>query len=353
LEDLVLVEFRVDGDDNAYGFIPGAVSGKKVLVEGHLDTVFDEDTPLSVTEKDGRLYCPGIGDDTAALALLLSVLRAIRHADLNPVYTLMAGGTSGEEGEGDIRGIKAMLRDNPALTACLALEPGDAGLITKSAIGSRRYEFIFTGPGGHSWSAYGLPSPIHAMGRAIAKMAAVGTPENPRTTYTVGVVGGGTSVNSIANRASCKLDMRSAGPEALSAVETVMLGLVREAVEEENAFRAASGGSVAVENKLIGDRPAGNQPDDAPIVQASWAVHEALGVSPKIGAASSTNANAPISKGIPALVVRTGGASGGVHTLDEWFDPNGMHLGAQATLLLLFALAGLQGVCDPLKLHER
>ncbi len=351
LEALGVTECRIDADDNAYGFLPGSGDSSKVVLEAHLDTVFPKETPLAITEKDGVFYCPGISDDTAGLAELLSILRAIRHAGLKPVRTILAGGTSGEEGEGNIRGIRAMLRDNPDVAACLALEPDDAGMLTKGAVGSKRYEFIFTGPGGHSWLAYGLPSPLHAMCRAVAKMSDVITPSEPRTTYTVGVISGGTSVNSIAHSSRCKLDMRSVSTKALAEVERTMLRLAQEAVDEENAFRAASGQKVAVEVVCIGDRPAGEQDENSPIVQAAWAANEALGNTPVITEPGSTNANAPISQGIPALVIRTGGKSGGIHSLDEWHDPRGMDKGAKAALLLLFALAGLQGVTQPLALR--
>ncbi len=350
LEKLGVTQCRVDADDNAYGVIPGLKS-PKVLLEAHLDTVFPKDTPLKVEEKDGKLCCPGISDDTSCLAIVLSVVRAINHAGLKPVYSLLVGGSSGEEGEGDLRGAKAFLRDNPDLVAYLPMEPGAPGLITKGAVGSKRYEFAFSGPGGHSWSAYGLPSPIHAMARAMAKMSNVTTPENPRTTYTIGIVNGGTSVNSIAHSASCKLDMRSISAEALAEVERTMLSFVQESVDEENAFRAASGQKVEVKTTLLGDRPAGDQPDGALIVQSACAVFEALGVTPNVGPARSTNANVPISQKVPSVVVRSGCLSGGHHSLNEWLDPKNAHIGAQAALLMLFLLAGLQGVSEPLALR--
>ncbi|CAK7055251.1 MAG: Acetylornithine deacetylase [Desulfovibrio sp.] len=337
----------IDTHDNAFGYVKGK-TGPTVAFEGHLDTVFAEETPLKITEKDGRIYCPGIGDDTAGLATVLAVLRAIQHAGLEPVGTLLLGGTSGEEGEGDIRGIKGLLDDHKEIAALVSMEPGPLGNIVYGAIGSRRYEFVFKGPGGHSWSAYGLPSPIHAMGRAIAKMADITTPVTPKTTYTVGVVSGGTSVNSIALEASLKLDMRSVSPEELAKLEKVMLTLVDEAVAEENAFRKESGGVITVDKNLIGDRPAGQQADDAPIVQAIWSAIKATGGEPKLMPPSSTNANAALNRKIPAVVLRTGGATGGTHTLDEWFDPNGSELGTKAALLLIFALAGLAGVTEPI-----
>ncbi|MCL1889112.1 MAG: M20/M25/M40 family metallo-hydrolase [Desulfovibrionaceae bacterium] len=349
LSGLGLRNCRMDREGNAYGFIPG--DGGKILLEAHLDTVFEAWTPLEVTERDGRLYCPGIGDDTAGLALLLSVLRAVRHTGLKPWLSIMAGGSSGEEGEGDLRGLKAMLRDHLDLKACLSLEPGTLGGITKGGTGSKRYEFIFTGPGGHSWHAYGLPSPIHAMGRAIAKIAGVRVSAEPKVSYTVGLAEGGTSINSIAGRASCKLDMRSGDAAALDRLEKEMLTLVRQGLEEENSFRAASGKQVQLEIKPAGERPPGDQPENSPIVLAAISVFQALGIPPILEAPGSTNANAPISRGIPALALRTGGECGNVHALDEWFNPQDMYRGAQAALLLLFTLAGLRGVTEPLPLQ--
>lgn len=343
------VDCFVDSHDNAFGYVRGG-DGPVVVVEAHLDTVFDASTPLNVTEKDGRISCPGIGDDTAGLANVLSCLRAITHAGLVPSGTFLVGGTVGEEGEGDIRGIKGLLDDHKNINAVVSVEPGAGGHVTYGAIGSRRYEFVFKGPGGHSWFAYGLPSPIHAMGRAIGAMAEVAPGASPKTTYTVGIVEGGTSVNSIANEARMKLDMRSLSPESLAALEKTMLGIVDGAVKAENSFRADSGQKITVEKILIGDRPAGVQPETAAVVQAACAAIAGVGGEPNLTPHSSTNANAPISRGIPAVVLRTGGATGGTHALDEWFEPEGSQMGAKATLLLLFALAGLPGVVEPVAL---
>ena len=347
LEKYGATEAFIDSHDNAFAYVRGG-SGPLVAFEGHLDTVFDESTPLKITEKDGRIYCPGIGDDTAGLATVLTVLRAIKHAGLKPKGSILIGGTSGEEGEGDIRGIKGLLDDHKEITGLVSMEPGPVGNIVYGAIGSRRYEFVFKGPGGHSWSAYGLPSPIHAMGRAIAKMSNVEAPETPKTTYTVGIVSGGTSINSIALEARCKLDMRSVSPESLAELEAKMLKLVEEAVAEENAFRAKSGEKLTVDCVLIGDRPAGEQADSAPIVQAIWSSIAAAGGQPKLMPPSSTNANAALFRKIPAVVQRTGGATGNTHNLEEWFDPKGSEQGSKSALLLLFALAGLEGVTEPI-----
>lgn len=345
LEKYGATEAFIDSHDNAFGYLRGG-KGPVVVVEGHLDTVFPESTPLKITEKDGKIFCPGIGDDTAGLAGVLALLRAVKHAGLEPAGTVMFGGTAGEEGEGNIRGIKGLLDDHKDISAVISVEPGPVGNIVFGAVGSRRYEFVFKGPGGHSWSKYGLPSPIHAMGRAIAKMSEVTTPETPKTTYTVGIVEGGTSVNSIALEARMKLDMRSISEEELGKLEKIMLKLVDEAVAEENAFREKSGAKITVDKNIIGDRPAGDQPSDAPIVQGIWSAIAATGAEPKLLPASSTNANAAISRGIPAVVLRTGGEAGGEHALEEWFSPEGSQQGVKTSLLLLFALVGLKGVTE-------
>lgn len=347
LEQYGATEAFIDAHDNAFAYIRGG-SGPVVAFESHLDTVFPQATPLKITEKDGRIYCPGIGDDTAGLATVLAVLRAIRHAGLKPRGTLLVGGTSGEEGEGDLRGIKGLLDDHKNIAGLVSMEPGSIGNFIYSCVGSRRYELVFKGPGGHSWGAYGLPSPLHAMGRAIAKMSDVTTTEDPKTTYNVGVVSGGTSVNSIALEARCKLDMRSICSKSLAELEAKMLKLVEEAVAEENAFRAKSGKKITVDCVLIGDRPVGQQPETAPVVQSIWAAITGAGGQPKLVPPSATNSNAAIARNIPAVTLRTGGATGGTHALDEWFDPKGSEQGTKAALLLIFALAGLEGVTDPI-----
>ena len=345
LEKYGATDAFIDAHDNAFGYLRGG-NGPVVVIEGHLDTVFPESTPLQVTEKDGKIFCPGIGDDTAGLAGVLALLRAVKHAGLEPAGTVMFGGTAGEEGEGDIRGIKGLLDDHKDISAVISVEPGSSGHITFGAVGSRRYEIVFKGPGGHSWGKYGLPTPIHAMGRAIAKMSDVSTVENPKTTYTVGLVSGGTSINSIALEARLKLDMRSISAAELEKLEKTMLAFVDEAVAEENAFRKESGAVITADKILIGDRPAGDQAQDAPIVQGMWAAITAIGADPLLLPPSSTNANAGISRGIPAVVLRTGGDAGGEHALGEWFMPEGSQAGVKTSLLLLFALVGLKGVTE-------
>ena len=214
------------------------------------------------------------------------------------------------------------------------------------ATGSRRYEITYRGPGGHSWNAFGLPSAIHALGRAIAKIGDVQTPSQPKTTFTVGTITGGTSVNSIAADASMLLDLRSASEAELKKLETEVLALLQVAADEENARWGSS--AICVEIKLVGDRPAGQQSPDLPIVQAAWAASEAVAVPPEFGPASSTDANLPMSLGIPAIRLCGGGAEGNNHSLDEWYDPANAYRGPQKVFLTLLGLVGVAGVSEPL-----
>lgn len=348
LEKYGATDCVVDKEGNVLGYLRGSGSVRpKILVEGHLDTVFAEDTPLKVTEKDGRFYCPGIGDDTAALACNLSILRAIEHAGLKPVGTLVFGGTVGEEGEGNARGIRALMREHQDIDAVISVESHDAGYICLQGIGIRRYQFEFSAPGGHSWKDFGNPNAIHAMGRAIAKIADLTPPQSPRTSFSVGIVNGGTTVNSLPHTASMKIDMRSVDPTELTRLASTVQSLVEEAVAEENLkWRAAQ--RVDRSLKVIGDKPAGSLPEDSITAQITMAAAEAIAVPITIAGPSSTNQNIPVNMGIPAVVVGSGGSFAGVHTLEESYSPVGSFKGAQTILLMLFALAGLSGVTEPL-----
>lgn len=338
----------MDSEGNVLGYVYGTGPARpKILVEGHLDTVFPEETPLAVTEKDGRFYCPGIGDDTAALACNLSVLRAVRHAGLKPVGTLIFGGTVGEEGEGNARGIRFLMREHDDLDAVLSVESHGAEHVCLQAVGIRRYEFEFSGPGGHSWRAFGTPNPVHAMGRAVAEIADLTTPLSPRTTFSVGVVSGGSSINAIPQTARMKVDMRSVDPEELSRLASAVQSLVERAVAEEN-LRWRSAERITFTMKVIGDKPAGTLPEDSVVAQTALAATEAVDLPAKPAGPASTNQNIPVNMGVPALVVGSGGTFKGVHSLEESYTPAGSYKGAQKVLLLLFALAGLSGVTEPL-----
>jgi acetylornithine deacetylase/succinyl-diaminopimelate desuccinylase-like protein len=346
LRELGLKDVRMDTEGNVYGVRPGK-GGPKIFVEAHLDTVFPAGTNVNPVEKDGKLYAPGIADDSRGLAALLSVVRALNASGVATVGDVIFCGSVGEEGLGDLRGMKAFFREHGDIAASLSIDGTSASRITYQATGSHRYEVTFTGPGGHSFGAFGLPSAIHAMGRAIAKIGEVETPKEPRTTFTVGTVSGGTSVNSIAAKAQMLIDMRSNSMDELLNVEGKILPLIDEAVADENA-RWGSDKKVSAAIRLVGDRPAGDQPVDAMVVQAAWLATKAVGREPVLTGASSTNANLPISIGVPAVTIGGGGSDGRNHSPDEWYDPTGAYLGPQKIFLTILGLAGVEGVTRPL-----
>lgn len=338
---------RMDELGNVSGCVNGAAPRPKVMFDAHLDTVFGADVPLAVREKDGVFFCPGMADDTAGLATNLSVLRAIRHAGLVPCGRLMLTGTVRHEGEGDLAGIRKVFADDAEIDACICLETlGRPGAIIATAIGVHRYEIVLTGKGGHSWLDFGLPSPIQALCRAGAALAELIPPTDPRTTFNLGTVAGGTTVNAIPAECRAKLDIRSVSPAVLADIDARIRGIFDAAVAAENARRPDA--PVAVAFRRIGDRPAGETDAREPLVQALWQASEAIGLDPFFWPPLGTNANIPMSLGIPAVGLGGGGTGGDLHSLAEWYNPEFAAAHAQRLLLALFALAGLSGVCEPL-----
>ena len=347
LQELGLKDVKRDSEGNVYGIRPGTGKGPVLFVEAHLDTVFPAGTNTKPVEKDGRIYAPGIADDSRGLAAVLSVIRAFNATGIKTVSDIIFCGTVGEEGLGDLRGMKAFFREHPEVVGSVDVDGTSASRITYLATGSHRYEASFKGPGGHSFGAFGLPSAIHALGRAIAKIDEVETPSQPKTTFTVGVVSGGTSVNSIAADAKMLIDLRSNSQEELLKIEAKILPLIQEAVDEENV-RWKSDKPVSVEIKPVGDRPAGSQSPEHIIVQAAWLATLAVGQEPQLTGASSTNANLPISIGIPAVTLGGGGGDGRNHSPDEWYDPTNAWLGPQKLFVAILGLSGVDGVTTPL-----
>ncbi|WP_084211267.1 M20/M25/M40 family metallo-hydrolase [Pseudonocardia acaciae] len=346
LTELGLEDVHRDKTGNVYGLRRGSGGGPTLFVSAHLDTVFPPGTDVKVEQKDGKYYGPGISDDARGLAALLGVVRALRESGIQTQGDVIFGGTVGEEGLGDLRGVKGFFAENQQVDGFITIEPGAPDQITYQATGSRRYKISFPGPGGHSFGDFGRPSSLHAMGRAIARIAEIRTPAQPKTTFTVGVVEGGTSVNAIAGTASMQVDMRSNDPAALKALEDQLLPMAQVAADEENArWNAPADKKVTVKTELIGDRPAGNQDPNSPMVQASFAAATALGQKTTLDTPSSTDANLPISKGIPALRLGGGGGEGNTHSFTdkEWFDPKDAHLGPQSTFLTVLALVGVAG----------
>lgn len=345
-----LADAYIDSEGNVIGIRRGKGNGPTLLLAAHLDTVFPQNVDTTVELRGGRYYAPGIGDDTRGLTVLLSIIDALNRSGIETEADIIFTGNVGEEGRGDLRGVKAIFRDHPEIDGFVSIDGVRLQRITTGGTGSRRFEFQFTGPGGHSFGAFGLASAIHAMGRAIAKIAELETPDYPKTTFTVGTVAGGTSVNSIAADAAFALDMRSNDPELLLQLENRAKAVALEAVAEENA--RWNNGEITVEFNLIGDRPVGHTPSSSSIVQVAALAFDALEMPLADLGISSTDANVPMALGIPAITIAGGGDGGGSHSPEEWFAPTDSHLGPQLAFLIMLGLAGMTDV-SPALLVER
>lgn len=343
-ETLGLRNVRIDKVGNVLGERPGTGSGPHLVFSAHLDTVFPEGTDVKVTRSGpggAVLEGPGIGDDCRGLAVVLGVIRAMREAGVETPGTITFVATVGEEGLGDLRGVKHLfgVELKGRIDRFVSVDGSGYG-ITHVAVGSKRYRVTFKGPGGHSYGAFGNANPIHALGRAIDAISDFTVPASPKTTFNVGRIGGGTSVNSIAFEAWAEVDMRSANPEALADLEARFQKSVQAALAAENA-RWGGRGAITVDVALVGDRPAGRIPDDEPIVRAAADVTRALGL-PVSFDEGSTDANVPINLRIPAITIDGGGRGTGAHSLDETFDTTDSWKGTQRALLVAIALAGRQ-----------
>ncbi|MGO4762445.1 M20/M25/M40 family metallo-hydrolase [Cupriavidus sp. 2KB_3] len=349
LKALGLADARIDAEGNAIGIRKGTGKGPKLLVSAHLDTVFPQGTDVTVKSRDGKLYAPGIGDDTRGLAVLLSWLKVLNENNVRTVGDIVFVGNVGEEELGNLRGMKAVFRDHPDIDGMVGLEPGTGERVLTQGTGSHRYEITFRGPGGHSFGAFGLPSAIQAMGRAIGKVSDVRTPTDPKTTFTVGTVAGGTSVNAIAGDARMAVDIRSNGTPALLETEKHIMSAIASGVADENGrWSPTKGNEITFQARQIGDRPAGQTATDSVIVQSAVRVIKANSKEAPSLRGGSTDANVPMSLGIPAVILGSGGKSGGSHSRDEWFDPTNAHEGAQWALTTVLGLVGVDGVSEPL-----
>jgi acetylornithine deacetylase/succinyl-diaminopimelate desuccinylase-like protein len=342
---------RIDKEGNVIAVRRGSGNGPKLVLSAHMDTVFPAGTDLTIKEKDGKLYAPGIGDDTRGLAEILSIMRALNATGIKTVGDIWFVGTVGEEGLGDLRGVKALFRDNKDLDGFISIDGGEPSRVTFLAVGSHRYRATFKGPGGHSFGAFGRPSAIHAMGRAIAKIGDVQTPKQPKTTFTVGTVGGGTSVNAIAGDAVMEVDMRSVDNPPLLKVDADIQKAIKDAVAEENARWGTN--AITVDVKLVGDRPAGVQSPNSPMVHAAALGAVAAGYKPILDQAGSTDSNLPISLGIPAVTIGRGGKNEDNHSINESWDPKDAYLGVQKNLLTVLGLVGVEGVSEPMLQKRR
>jgi tripeptide aminopeptidase len=344
LRESGLADVEMDPEGNVMGIRRGGVAGSMLAVLSHLDTVFPEGTDVRVKRRGTRLMAPGIGDDTRALALMLAVIRAMNAVKLQTATDILFVGNVGEEGEGDLRGVKYLLQKGKykdRIKQFLAIDGGDQGSITRGGVGSKRYRVLFKGPGGHSYGAFGLVNPAYAMGSAIARLSDVHVPASPKTTYNVGVVKGGTSVNSIPAEVSMDVDIRSESCGELKKVDETFVAIVKAAVDDENRARSTREGKVSADPRVIGERPCGETSMQAPILRTTTAVVRAFGLTPSY-TVSSTDSNIPMSMGIPALTIGRGGPGGRSHSPDEWTDvePKAVAQSIEVALAIIVAVAG-------------
>lgn len=331
----------VDSIGNVIAIRKGSGRGRRVMIAGHLDTVFPEETDVTVKRQGNRLMGPGIGDDCRGLAVVLAVARAVALANVVPEGDILFVGNVGEEGPGNLRGVRYLFERKPAGAVDAFISVDGVGLgLTTGGVGSNRYRVDFKGPGGHSYGNFGMPNPIHAMGRAIATIADLEVPGIPRTTFSVGIVEGGTSINSIAFTGSMQVDLRSESAPALAKLDSAFRRAVHQAVEAERQRWPQSTANLAADIVEMGRRPAGTQPDSLWLVRGARQAATALGLPAPASGVSSTDANLPISLGIPAITIDGGGTGGGAHSLGEWYEdgPRG-YLGPQWALLIVWNAA--------------
>ena len=320
---LGLTDVHVDAVGNVIGTRPGKDRGAKALmVAAHLDTVFPPDVVTKVRREGDMLHAPGIGDTTVTLAALLAFVRAMDAAKLQTPRDIIFVANVGEEGQGDLRGVRHLFSASPLkprIGDFISFDGSTVGRIVNGGVGSRRYRVAFKGPGGHSYGAFGLVNPMVAMAGTVSAMYKIVPPTDVKTTFAASTIAGGTSVNSIPNLILAEFDMRSASPANLKALETQFLKLIDDNVAAENAARDTRYGKISAVPELIGDRPAGTTPATDPLVTTAARILTAGGYSSELGA-SSTDSNIPISLGIPAITLSAGGGGFRAHALDEYIS---------------------------------
>lgn len=329
---------ELDELGNVLGLFSREPQASLLGISAHLDTVFPAGTPVESHEEGGKLYGPGISDNAAGVVAMLAVASALKQVNLQPAGNIVFIGNVGEEGEGNLRGMRYIFGDphwGTAIRSLLVIDGAGADTYVTQALGSKRFEVTFRSPGGHSWSDFGIPNPIVLLCRALAQFSQAEVPESPRTTFNIGVIQGGTSVNSIPESASARVDLRSASSDELQKLESRLYESVRSAAPAISAEQ-----KISFEIKSIGDRPAAILPSDARIVQVIRAVDAHLGIK-SIPRLASTDANIPLSLGKEAITIGSGGDGGGAHTLREWFDCTHRDIGLKRILLAALALTGV------------
>jgi acetylornithine deacetylase/succinyl-diaminopimelate desuccinylase-like protein len=341
---LSLEDVQTDKLGNVTGLLYRERVAPVIGISAHLDTVFPQGTALDTREEANRLYGPGISDNAAGVIALLAIATALKRTQVTPATNIVFIGNVGEEGEGNLRGMRHLFSTPPwrdAIHSLLVIDGAGTDTYVNQALGSRRFDISFRGPGGHSWSDYGVPNPIILLSRALARFSEVHAPESPRTTFNIGVISGGTSVNSIPESASARVDLRSASMEELQKLEDRLRECVAGAWSEIPLSQRAGEPKVTLAIENIGDRPAAELSSNARILQIVRAADKHLRIEsfPRL---ASTDANVPLSLGIESTTIGAGGDGGGAHTLREWFDCTNRDLGLKRILLVLLALTGVK-----------
>jgi len=332
----------IDDEGNVLALRKGNDGNKVVVLDAHLDTVFPEETDVNVQQQGDTLYAPGIGDDTRGLAMVVAVLKAMNKAEIKTTSDILFIGSVGEEGLGDLRGVKHLFsKEGPKIDSWISIDGGAIGRVNNAGLGSTRYKAVFKGKGGHSWGAFGLANPHHALGMAISqftKDATEYTSKGPKTSFNIGRIGGGTSVNSIPFESWMEVDMRSVSEERLDRIDSIFKSSMNKSLAAYN--NTGVKGAVILELIKIGSRPSGELPIKTPLVQRAIAVSNFFEANTRV-TRGSTNGNIPISMGIPAVTIGRGGVGGGAHSLGEWWmNKNGAEA-IKLALLLTLAEAGL------------
>jgi tripeptide aminopeptidase len=336
------LKVQLDKIGNVIAERPGSDANSVILLAAHLDTVFPSGTDVHVKRHGNRLTAPGIADNGAGLAALAGLARAFAESRIQTTKTIVLAGDVGEEGEGNLRGIRALVESyGSRLAAVIALDGASTEHITTQGIASHRFEIAITGPGGHSWSDFGAPNPITALSRGIVKFSAQPVPDDPRSSYNFGMIEGGTSINSIPSRAAVKVDLRSEDEAEVSKMERALRDAMQSGAREEMSTAHDEQQTLRVIVRSLGSRPAGKLPDNAPLLETLRNVDRFLGNRSRLER-SSTDANIPLSLHIPAVSLGGGGKGGGSHTTAEWYDATGREMGLKRLFLATVALAGVQ-----------
>jgi tripeptide aminopeptidase len=336
------LKVHTDEAGNVIGELRGANDKEVVILSAHLDTVFPAGTDVKVRHNGGRMSAPGISDNATGLIALVALARAVQEARIKPQRTILFIADVGEEGEGNLRGMRALVENyKPRLRAVIVLDGSGTDHVTTKALASRRLEATITGPGGHSWSDFGMPNPINALVRSSVRFINTKVPATPRTTFNLGQIEGGTSVNSIPFESKLKVDIRSESEDELARLETALRECVAAGVRDEmESARDPFKGKLEWKVELLGSRPGGELPADSALLASLRAADDYVGNQSRIER-SSTDANIPLSQGIDAISIGAGGNGGGAHSLQEWYEPAGREMGLKRALLTLLGVSGV------------